>query len=166
MGFFRRKAQTHLVPVSPDNAMSKDWVILLEAGTIVGPSPDKLRVARSTLDKKIVKKYDILLRAKQFLDVEGYDPRIHAVYFCPQLYKYDPDKKLVPLQGEEIGRLIAQALANGIKEKRPWYEPSEKLPDQPIINAPKDEFETLVVEMPGARDATGKKPLAVVENQD
>ena len=107
MGLFRTKAQTHLIPVSPDNAMSKDWVILLEAGTIVGPSPDKLRVARSTLDKKIVKKYDILLRAKQFLDVEGYDPRIHAVYFCPQLYKYDPDKKLVPLQGEEIGRLIA-----------------------------------------------------------
>ena len=83
MGLFRRKAQTHLIPVSPANAMSKDWVILLEAGTIVGPSPDKLRVARSTLDKKIVKKYDILLRAKQFLDVEGYDPRIHAVYFCP-----------------------------------------------------------------------------------
>ncbi len=155
MGLFRRKAQTHLIPVSPDNAMSKDWVILLEAGTIVGPSPDKLRVARSTLDKKIVKKYDILLRAKQFLDVEGYDPRIHAVYFCPQLYKYDPDKKLVPLQGEEIGRLIAQ-----------WYEPSEKLPDQPIVNAQKDEFESLVVEMPSARDATGKKPLAVVENQD
>jgi len=88
------------------------------------------------------------------------------VYFCPQLYKYDPDKKLVPLQGEEIGRLIAQALASGVKERRPWYEPSEKLPDQPIINAPKDEFETLVVEMPSARDATGKKPLAVVENQD
>jgi hypothetical protein len=146
--------------------MSKDWVILLEAGTIVGPSPDKLRVARSTLDKKIVKKYDILLRAKQFLDVEGYDPRIHAVYFCPQLYKYDPDKKLVPLQGEEIGRLIAQALASGIKERRPWYEPWEKLPDQPIINTPKDEFETLIVEMPGERKATGKKPLAVVENQD
>lgn len=166
MGLFRRKAQTHLIPISPENVMSKDWVILLEAGTIVGPSPDKLRVARSTLDKKIVKKYDILLRAKQFLDVEGYDPRIHAVYFCPQLYKYDPDKKLVPLQGEEIGRLIAQALASGVKERRPWYEPSEKLPDQPIINASKDEFETLVVEMPSARDATGKKPLAVVENQD
>ena len=78
-------------------------------------------------------------------------------------YKYDPDKKLVPLQGEEIGRLIAQ---RGVKERRPWYEPSEKLPDQPIINGPKDEFETLVVEMPSARDATGKKPLAVVENQD
>jgi hypothetical protein len=166
MGLFRGKAQTHLIPVSPDNAMSKDWVILLEAATIVGPSPDKLRVARSTLDKKIVKKYDILLRAKQFLDVEGYDPRIHAVYFCPQLYKYDPDKKLVPLQGEEIGKLIAQALASGVKERRPWYEPSEKLPDQPIVNAAEDEFESLVVEMPSARDATGKKPLAVVENKD
>jgi hypothetical protein len=166
MSLFRRKAQTHLIPVSPNNAMSKDWVILLEAGTIVGPSPDKLRVARSTLDKKIVKKYDILLRAKHFLDVEGYDPRIHAVYFCPQLYKYDPDKKLVPLQGEEIGRLIAQALASGVKERRPWYEPSEKLPDQPIINAADDEFESLVVEMPSARDAAGKKPLAVVESQD
>jgi hypothetical protein len=81
MSLFRRKGPTHLIPISPNNARSKDWVILLEAGTIVGPSPDKLRVARSTLDKKIVKKYDSLLRAKQFLDVEGYDPRIHAVYF-------------------------------------------------------------------------------------
>jgi hypothetical protein len=166
MAVFRRKASTHLIPVSPDSTVSKDWVILLEAGTIVGPSADKLRVARSTLEKKIVKRYGFRLRAKYFLDVEGYDPRIHAVYFCPQLYKYDTDKKLVPLQGEEIGRLIAQALASGVKWRRPWYEPSEKLPDQPIINAPKDEFDTLVVEMPSARDATGKKPLAVVENQD
>jgi hypothetical protein len=62
--------------------------------------------------------------------------------------------------------LIAQALAGGVKERRPWYEPSEKLPDQPIINTPKDEFETLVVEMPGARNAAGKKSLAVVEDQD
>jgi hypothetical protein len=166
MAVFRRKASTHLIPVSPDNAVSKDWVILLETGTIVGPSPDKLRVARSTLEKKIVKRYGLRLRAKYYLDVEGYDPRIHAVYFCPQLYKYDPDKKLVPLQGVEIGRLIAQALASGVKSRRPWYEPAEKLPDQPIINVPKDEFETLVVEMPSARDATGKKPLAVVEKQD
>ena len=166
MAVFQRKASTHLIPVSADNALSHDWVILLEAGTIVGPSPDKLRVARSTLEKKIVKRYGLRLRAKYFLDVEGYDPRIHAVYFCPQLYKYDPDKKLVPLQGEEIGRLIAHALASGIKERRPWYEPAEKLPDQPIVNTPKDEFESLVVEMPDERKAMGKKPLAVVENQD
>ncbi len=166
MRYSRREGQNHLIQVDPDNAASKDWIILLEAGTIVGPSPLKLRVARASLDKKIVKKYNFLLRVQHFLEVEGYDPRIHAVYFCPQLYKYDSDKQLVPLQGEEIGKLIAQALANGVKERRPWYEPWETLPDQPIINAPKDEFDTLVVEMPAARNTTGKKPLAVVENQD
>jgi hypothetical protein len=48
----------------------------------------------------------------------------------------------------------------------PANEPAEKLPDQPIINAPKDEFETLVVEMPSARNATGKKSISMVENQD
>jgi len=61
--------------------------------------------------------------------------------------------------------LIAQALARGVKDRRP-YEPSEKLPNQPIINAPSDEFETLVVEMPNARAAADKKPIAVVENRD
>jgi hypothetical protein len=154
MGILRRKVTSHFVPVHPVNATSKDWVILLEAGTIVGPSTERLRVARSTLEKKIVKKYDLLLRVKHFLVVEGYDPRIHAVYFCPQLYKYDNDKKLVPLQGEEIGRLIAHAVEGGIRERRPWYEPSEELPDQPIISIPMEtEFDTLVVQMPGARKA-------------
>ena len=102
MGVFRKREPSHLIPVSPDNAASKDWVILLEAGTIVGPSPERLRVARSTQEKKIVKRYSLFLRARHFLDVEGYDPRIHAVYFCPQLYKYDPEKALAPLQGEEM----------------------------------------------------------------
>jgi hypothetical protein len=75
-------------------------------------------------------------------------------------------KNLSLYREEEIGRLIAQALASGVKERRPWYEPAEKLPDQPIINAPKEEFETLVVEMPSARNATGKKSISMVENQD
>jgi hypothetical protein len=154
MSVFRKRASRHLIPVSPDNAASNDWVILLEAGTIVGPSPDRLRVAKSTLEKKIVKRCNLFLRATHFLDVEGYDPRIHAVYFCPQLYKYDPDKELVPLQGEEIGKLIAQTLAGGVNARKPWYEPSEKLPDQPVVNAPKDQFDTLVVDMPSARDAS------------
>jgi len=166
MGVFRKRAPSHLIPVSPDNAASNDWVILLEAGTIVGPSPDRLRVAKSTLEKKIVKRYNIFLRATHFLDVEGYDPRIHAVYFCPQLYKYDPDKNLVPIQGEEIGKLIARALASGVKARRPWYEPSEELPDQPVVNTPKDQFDTLVVDIPSAHDATDQKSLSVVENRD
>jgi hypothetical protein len=149
MGLFRRKVPSHLIWIHPDNAASKDWVILLEARTIVGPSPERLRVARSTLERKIVRKYNIWLRPEHFLFVEGYDPRIHAVYFCPQLYKYDSEKKLVPLQGDEIGRLIANALEGGIIERRPWYEPVEKLPDQPIISTPlQKEFDTLVVDLP------------------
>jgi len=152
MSFLRRKRVSHLVPIHPDNAANKDWLIVLEAGTIIGPSPERLRVARATQERKIIKKYNILLRATHFLMVEGYNPRIHAVYFCPQLYRYDPDKKLVPMLGEEIGRLIAQAVEGGVAQKRPWYEPSEKLPEQPIISTPTlTEFDTVVVEMPGAR---------------
>src|SRR3954467_15656858 len=100
MTMFRRKVPSHFVPLHSDNIASKDWVILLEAGTIVGPSPERLRVARTTLERKIVTKHSILFKAQDFLVVEGYDPRIHALFFCPQLYKYDADKKLVPLQGD------------------------------------------------------------------
>jgi len=75
--------------------------ILLEAGTIVGSTPQKLRVALATTDKRIARKYNILLRVKHFLVLDAYDPRIHALYFCPQLYRYDSDNKLVPLEGEE-----------------------------------------------------------------
>ena len=156
MGIFRRRVPSHLIAVHPDNAAKNDWIILLEAGTIVGPSPERLRVARATLERKIIKKYNIFLRAKHYLIVEGYDPRIHAMYFCPQLYKYDPDKRLVPLQGEEIGRLIAQSLEGGVVGRRPWYEPSERLPATPIISTPaQTEYDTVVVDLPTARSSTG-----------
>jgi hypothetical protein len=61
MGIFRRNVPIHYVPVHPDNIAKKDWIILLEAGTIVGPSAEKLRVALATLEKKIVTKYNIFL---------------------------------------------------------------------------------------------------------
>ena len=155
MDLFRRKLPSHLIRIHPDNVTSKDWVILLEAGTIIGPSPERFRVARATQERKIAKKYDVWLRAEHFLILEGYDPRIHAVYFCPQLYKYDSEKKLVPLQGDEIGRLIANALQGGIVDRRPWYEPAEKLPEQPIINVPlQSEYDSLVVEMPVKNSST------------
>jgi len=150
-----------LIPVHPDNARKRDWVILLEAGTIVGPSPERLRVALFTLERKVVRKFNVLLRAQHFLVVDGYDPRIHALYFCPQLYRYDPDKKLVPLQGEEIGRVIAQSLESGVTERRPWYGPSEKMPDQPIISTQMHtEFDSIVVDMSTARNAAtiGSQP--------
>jgi hypothetical protein len=61
----------------------------------------------------------------------------------------------VPLQGDEIGRLIANALQGGIVDRRPWYEPAEKLPEQPIINVPlQSDYDSLVVEMPVKNSST------------
>lgn len=150
--FGSSKIPHHLVPVHPDNVASKDWVILLEAGTIVGPSKEKIRIARTTLERNVVKKYRMFGGVQHYLVVDDYDPRIHALYFCPQLYKHDDEHKLVPLEGEEIGRLIANALESGTKERRPWYGPSEKLSDQMAITTPMlNEYDTLVVEMPKRR---------------
>lgn len=157
MGIFSKSLPSHLIPIDSANTSNKDWVILIEAGTIVGPSTERIRVARSTQERKVVRRYDLFLRAKHYLVVEGYNPRIHAVYLCPQLYKYDANQKLLPLQGEEIGQLIAHALGNRVAQRRPWYEPSQKLPDEPIIGAQAlTEFNTVVVEMPAARNSPAK----------
>ena len=153
MGIFRRKVPNHYIPIHPDNIEKKDWIILLEAGTIVGPSSEKLRVAMATLERTIVTKFNILLQKKHFLVLDGYDPRIHALYFCPQLYKLDSDKKIVALEGEEIGKLLAQSVQDGVITKQPWYEPSNRLPHQPIITATtKTDFDTLIVDESASRD--------------
>ena len=153
MGLFRSKPSNDLVPIHPDNIGNTDWAILLEAGTIVGPSPQRVRVARWMQEKKIVRKYDMFLRAKYFMVIEGYNPRIHALYFCPQLFRHDSGK-LVPLEGDEMGLLIAHAVEDKVAERRPWYEPLEKLPREPLINrAMLGEFDTLVVELPPKRDS-------------
>jgi hypothetical protein len=149
MGILRRKIPSHYIPIHPDNVSKKDWIILLEAGTIVGQSREKLRAALATQERRIVKKYNLLLRVKHYVVIDGYDPRIHALYFCPQLYKSDADNRLVPLEGEEIGKLVVQAVQGGVREKQPWYEPSEKLSAEPIINASMpEEFDTVVVDGP------------------
>ncbi len=76
-----------------------------------------------------------------------------------QLYRYDSDKKLVPLPGEEIGRLIAQSIENGVAKRRIWYEPAEKIPEEPIINAAAPmEFDTVVVDMATARNSATTGP--------
>jgi hypothetical protein len=119
----------------------------LEAGTIVGPSAEKLRVAKATMERKVVTKYNLFLRKQHFVVLEEYDPRIHALYFCPQLYKSDSDGKLVPLEGEEIGQLLAQSLQHGVAEKEPWYQPSGKLLAGPITTATmQSDFDTLTIE--------------------
>jgi hypothetical protein len=151
MGIFRRKVPSHYIPIHPDNITKKDWVILLEVGTIVGAPTEKIRVAVATLDKKIVKKYNILLRKEHYLVLEGYDPRIHALYFCPQLYKYNSDKQLVALEGEEIGNLLAQSVKDGVIERLPWYEPSNTLSPEPRISpTAKADFDTMIVGDPSA----------------
>jgi hypothetical protein len=160
MGVSNRKARRHRIPIHPDNSTSKDWIILLEANTIVGPSLEKLRVARATQERKLVKEYDFFLRPTYFLVVEDYDPRIHVVYFCPQLYKQGEDTNLVPLHGEEIGRLIANALENGAKEGAPWYEPAIGLPDEPAITSSLEpDLDSLVVD--GTIAIEGKRQRAL-----
>ena len=78
-------------------------------------------------------------------------------------------KKLVPLEGDEIGRLIAHAVEGGITERRPWYDPSEKLPDRPIIDAQMNmEFDTIVVDIPSAQNPAvkGSKDRPPIPNGD
>jgi hypothetical protein len=151
MSIFKSKSQGTLVPVHEDNAKTKDWVVLLEAATIVGQSRDKLRVALTTQERKLVRKKKLFQKPKYFLVVEGYDPRIHGLFFCPQLYRKE-DGDLVPLSGQEIGQLMAQALEGGAVEKTPWYAPTDSMPKEPIIESgPELEFDSLVVDAPSAR---------------
>jgi hypothetical protein len=92
---------------------------------------------------------NIFLRKAHYLVLEGYDPRIHALYFCPQLYKYNSDKQLVALEGEEIGKLLAQSVKDGVIEKLPWCEPSNNSPPEPVISpTTKTDFDTTVVGEP------------------
>jgi hypothetical protein len=138
----------NLVPVNADNANTRDWLVLLEASTIVGNQRGKLRVALVTQERKLVKKRRLFRKAVHFLIVDGFDPRIHALYFCPQLYKNE-DGALIPLTGEEIGRLMAQALEGGAIEKRPWYQPADSVPEVTVIKHTSEmEFDSLVVDVP------------------
>jgi hypothetical protein len=157
MGIFSKQRGT-LVPIHADNANTRDWLVLLEAATIVGQQRDKLRVALTTQERKLVTKRKLFGKAEHFLVIDGYDPRIHALYFCPQLYKNE-DGTLVPLSGLEIGQLMAQALEGGAVEKAPWYEPSDSTPKEPIIKATAEmEFDSLVVDAPGPK---ANKPAAL-----
>ena len=57
-------------------------------------------------------------------------------------------------KAREIGQLIARAVEASAIERRPWYEPMEKLPQDPLINgAMVGEFDTLVVELPPKQES-------------
>lgn len=150
--------QRGMVTIHPDNAKSKDWIILLEATTVVGPSRRRLRVALATLERKIVTKYTLWVKAERFLILEGYDPRIHVLYFCPQLYRQENDQ-LAPLEGYEIGELLARTLEKSAITRSPWYDPSSGLPDEPAIQETSTgEFDSLLVEGPCEEPTFGSIP--------
>jgi len=154
MGIFKRQVPHHFIPIHHDNISSKDWIVLLEAGTMVGGSGEKLRVAQCTLERRIVTKYNIFLGRQYFLVIEGYDPRIHRLYFCPQLYRLDSEGRPVALDGEEIGKLLARSVRDGVVDRRPWYDPGESLPADPIISPAQEkaDFESLIVQEAPARN--------------
>ena len=144
------KKLPNLVPIDPGNVVSNDWIILLEANTIVDSSGE-LRVAKTTQERKIVKRFRSF-RRRPFLVIDGYDPRLHILYFCPQLYRHDEHNRLVPLEGEEIGRLLAKTLEGKVRLRLPWYEPTRKVPADPLIAGDfSKEFDTLVIDEPPNR---------------
>jgi hypothetical protein len=58
------------------------------------------------------------------------------------------------LEGEEIGKLVAQAVQNGVVEKQPWYAPSEMLPRAPIVTGDMNiDFDRMVVDAPPSSSA-------------
>jgi hypothetical protein len=84
MAVFRRKFPNHLVPIHPDNVANGDWMILLEASTIVGPSPTRLRVAQTTQERKIVRRWK-WFRRQPFVVIEGFDPPHPSSVFLPTI---------------------------------------------------------------------------------
>jgi hypothetical protein len=146
MGVLRWRNPHRLVPIDPSNVANGDWAILLEATTIIGSRTKVLRVATTTQQKRIVQRFT-LSGPKTFLIIEEYNPRIHILLFCPQLYQYDQSGRLIPLGGDEIGKFIAQALAKKVPLRCPWYGPAHASPIQPLLSEPMSgEYDTLVVE--------------------
>ena len=54
MSILRRKVPNHYIPIHRDNINKNDWIILVEAATIVGRSAEneKLRVAQANAGAK------------------------------------------------------------------------------------------------------------------
>jgi len=146
MRMFHKHDRRDLLPVHPENVRHQDWVILLEANTVVDGSGQRLRVARTSQAREVIKSY-WPFGPRFFLFVEGYNPRIHFAVFCPQLYKHDRMGRLVPLRGGEIGQFIARALNDKANARNPWYGLSHGLPDEPIINETLlSEYDSLIAE--------------------
>jgi hypothetical protein len=64
MNSIKGRPHGNLVPVNADNANTRDWLVLLEASTIVGHQRGKLRVALVTQERKFVKKRRLFRKAE------------------------------------------------------------------------------------------------------
>jgi hypothetical protein len=71
-------------------------------------------------------------------------------------------ERLFPLSGEEIGRLMAQALEGGAIEKRPWYQPADGVPEETII---KHKFDSLVVDVPPGPKASALRAVPTSDKE-
>jgi hypothetical protein len=143
---FRKRNPHRLLPLHADNALTSDWSVLLEANTIVDGSGRRLRVARITQSRKVVKRF-WPRRGRLYVEVDDYDPRIHMLVLCPQLYKHDAEGRIVPLRAAEIGAFIARALDRKANLRTPWYSAANPLPAQPIISETLlEDYDTLMVD--------------------
>jgi len=81
------------------------------------------------------------------------------------------------LEGEEIGKLVAKAVQNGVVEQQPWYAPSEMLSRKPIVDGKMDiDFDSVVVDarierssaetMPGSERSSDEKMPASKRSPD
>ena len=69
MGIFRRKVPHYYIPIHPDNIAIDDWIILLEAGTIVGPKKESSASQKPRRKKR--SKENISFLAKETLSRLG-----------------------------------------------------------------------------------------------
>jgi hypothetical protein len=72
----------------------------------------------------------------------------------------------IPLSGDEIGRLMAQALEGGAIEKRPWYQPADGVPEEAVIKHTSEmEFDSLVVDVPPGPKAPALRAVPTGDKQ-
>lgn len=165
------KVPAHLVLVHPDNVKSKEGVIFAgkpAPSLVPRPKGFALPARRSkgnwSEDIAISLKRSIFKRRISWTSTD----MIHKFTRCslPSTLQIWFRQKAGAFTEREDRQLDCSRSRERNQERQPWYGPSEKLPDQPLIDAPMNtEFDTLVVNIPSARnnakgtskDGTGSK---------
>ena len=85
MSSIKGRPQGNLVPVNADNANTRDWLVLLEASTIVGHERGKLRVALVTQERKFVKNVGCFAKRNISSSSTDSSSNTRAVFLSPTL---------------------------------------------------------------------------------